>query len=313
MNIPLLLAAIAPVILVLALGFAAGKHHSFDSDQARGLSKLALQYALPAALFLGMAHFDRALLLQQGLIIVVMLVGYSAFFLAAYSILRACHMDRLKATLLGYTVSSTAVPIYGLTVLVPIYGQQVGTGIVGLAALVTNLAQVSVAIYLLESASAKPGVSVSVRSTLGHAVINPLVWCPVLGAAFALTGWNLAPFVSTALSPLSVSAAGVAIFASGVALAAYPIKLLSRTVLLGSLVCIVVQPAIFFLMVRLCGLTGAMASAVFVSSTMPTSTPSVLFAQQYGTFEAETASIMLVTTVAMIGTIPIGIALSAYL
>jgi malonate transporter len=312
-NLPLLLSAIAPVILVLALGFAAGKHHSFDSDQAHGLSKLALQYALPAALFLGMAHFDRALLLKQGLIIIVMVVGYSAFFVAAYAILRACHLDKLKATLLGYTVGSTAVPIYGLTVLGPIYGQQVATGIVGLAALVTNLTQVSVAIYLLESASAKPGATVSVSSTLGHAVINPLVWCPVLGAAFALTGWNLTPFVSLALAPLSVSAAGVAIFASGVALAAYPIKILSRTVLLGSLVCIVIQPTVFFLTVKLCGLTGAMANAVFVSSTMPTSTPSVLFAQQYGSLEAETASIMLVTTVAMIGAIPVSMALCAYL
>ncbi len=313
MNLPLLLSAIAPVILVLALGFAAGKHHSFDSDQARGLSKLALQYALPAALFLGMAHFDRALLLEQGPIIIVMVVGYSAFFLVAYTILRACHMEKLKATLLGYAVSSTAVPIYGLTVLVPIYGQQVGTGIVGLAALVTNLTQVSVAIYLLEAASAKPGNAVSVWRTLRQAAMNPLVWCPVLGAAFALTGWNLAPLVSTALQPLSVAAAGVAIFASGVALAAYPIKLLSRTVILASLVCIVVQPAVFFLMVKLFGLTGAMANAVFVSSTMPTSTPSVLFAQQHGTYEAETASIMLATTIAMIGAIPASMALCAYL
>ena len=66
MNMPPLLSAILSVILVLALGFSAGKHHSFDAGQARGLSKLALQYALPAALFLGMAHFDRQLLLRRG-------------------------------------------------------------------------------------------------------------------------------------------------------------------------------------------------------------------------------------------------------
>src|SRR4051794_8725440 len=61
----ILTSAIAPVLLVLALGYAAGKHHSFSADQAKGLSRLALAYALPAALFLGMAHFNRALLLQQ--------------------------------------------------------------------------------------------------------------------------------------------------------------------------------------------------------------------------------------------------------
>ena len=142
MNAASLIAAITPVLLILALGFAAGKHREFDADQAKGFSRLALGYALPAALFLGMAHFDRALLLRQGPVALVMLLGYGGLFLAFYWGLRRLGMDRLGAALLGYTVSSTAVPIYGLTVLVPIYGEQVGAGAVGLAALVTNLAQV---------------------------------------------------------------------------------------------------------------------------------------------------------------------------
>jgi malonate transporter and related proteins len=66
-NACILISAIAPVILVLFLGFVAGKHHSFSADQAQGFSRLALTYALPATLFLGMAHFDRPLLLSRGL------------------------------------------------------------------------------------------------------------------------------------------------------------------------------------------------------------------------------------------------------
>ena len=46
-----LISAIAP-ILVLVLGFVAGKRHSFDADRARGFSRLALTYALPANIFL---------------------------------------------------------------------------------------------------------------------------------------------------------------------------------------------------------------------------------------------------------------------
>src|SRR4051812_10524830 len=76
-NASILASAIAPVILVLALGFGAGKHHSFSADQASGLSQLALTYALPAALFLGMAQFNRSILIEQGPIAALMLVGYS--------------------------------------------------------------------------------------------------------------------------------------------------------------------------------------------------------------------------------------------
>lgn len=46
---------------------------------------------------------------------------------------------------------------------------------------------------------------------------------------------------------------------------------------------------------------------------MPTSTPTVLFAQQYETCEAETGSIMLVTTVGMLLALPTSLVLSAWL
>jgi malonate transporter and related proteins len=119
--------------------------------------------------------------------------------------------------------------------------------------------------------------------------------------------------VSTALNPLAVSAAGVAIFASGLVLAAHQIKLMSSTVIVASLVSLVVQPALFFAMIKVAGLSGAMAHATFVASAMPSGTPSVLFAQQYKSREAETASIMLITTLGMLVALPASIALSAYL
>jgi predicted permease len=46
-----LVGALLPVFFVLALGYIAGKRNSFDPDQAAGLSKLALSFALPASLF----------------------------------------------------------------------------------------------------------------------------------------------------------------------------------------------------------------------------------------------------------------------
>jgi malonate transporter and related proteins len=318
MSASILLSAIAPVILVLALGFAAGKHHRFSAEQATGLSRLALTYALPAALFLSMAHFDRALLVQQVPVAVVMLIGYSGLYLLLYWLLRVLGMNKLKAALLGYTFASTAVPIYGLTVLVPIYGEEIAAGIVGLAALITNLAQVSVAVFLLQSASAESGPAPSgpvpsVLTTIASSAANPLVWAPIFGAILALFGLPLSPYVATALTPLAQSAAGVAIFASGLILAAHRIKAMSPTVIAGSLVCLVVQPALFFIIIKVAGLSGAMPHAAFVASAMPSGTPSVLFAQQYKSCEAETANIMLVTTLGMMVALPAGVALSAYL
>jgi Membrane transport protein len=56
MNLSGLVAALLPVFFVLALGYAAGKRNAFDPDQAAGLSKLAVSFALPASLFVGMTE-----------------------------------------------------------------------------------------------------------------------------------------------------------------------------------------------------------------------------------------------------------------
>jgi hypothetical protein len=172
---------------------------------------------------------------------------------------------------------------------------------------------VSIAIFLLQSATANQKSSPSILSTIGRSAMNPLVWSPALGAIFALLGFRLSPLVFTGLQPLAVSAAGVAIFASGLTLASYPMKLTARAVIVGTLVCIVFKPGLFFLMIKGAHLAGVMVNATFVASAMPTSTLSVLLAQQYGAYEAEMAGLMLLTTVGMLVVVPASIALCAFL
>ena len=313
MNASIMISAIAPVIFIIALGYCAGRNKDFDAHQTKGFSRLALRYALPVALFLGMAQFNKSLLLQQGPVIVIMVLGYSLFFLASYLILRMKKFGKTEAILLGYTVSSTAAPIYGLTVLVPIYGLQTGSGVVGLAALVTNLVQVSVAVFMLQSASMAEGQAASISTILKDTLKNPLVWAPVLGAVISVSGITLPDITISTLKPLAVCVAAVAIFACGLILSSFPVNLTSIIVIFGSATCIIFQPLLFFVFIKAWGLKSTMAKATFVASAMPTSTPSVLFAQQYGKCQAETSSIMLVTTVGMIVAIPAAVLLSAWL
>lgn len=307
-----LIAALAPVLLVLALGFAAGKHKSFDDDQVKGLSHLALTYALPAALFLSMAHFRRDTLIEQAPIALVMLAGYSGLYLLLYWILRAFRRSKLEAALLGYTFSSSSVPIFGLTVLSPIYGDETGAAVVGLVALITNLAQVSVAVFLLDSAAPKAGEQPSLAKSLGHAVTNPLVWAPVMGGLLALSGFPLSPAVADALQPLAAAGGGVAIFACGLVLAAHR-PTVSPLVLVGALVVLAIQPAFFFVAMKLGQIHGPIAEAALVGSAFPNATIAILFAQQYRTAEPEIASILLITTVAMIVAIPVTMLATGYL
>src|ERR1700756_3347653 len=66
MNTSNIMGALFPIFFVLALGYLAGRRNTFDADQAAGFSKLALSFALPAALFVSMTDIPRDLLLGQG-------------------------------------------------------------------------------------------------------------------------------------------------------------------------------------------------------------------------------------------------------
>jgi malonate transporter and related proteins len=312
MHPGILISALAPVLLVLGLGFAAGKHHSFDDDQTKGFSHLALTYALPAALFLSMAHFKRDVLIQQAPIALIMFAGYTGLYLLLYGLLRITGRGRLEAALLAFTFTSSSVPVFGLTVLNPIYGLDTGSAVVGLVSLITNLAQVSVAVFLLESAAPREGERASVLQLVSRSAANPLVWAPVLGGVLALLGLQLSPYVAAMLEPLAAAAGGVAIFASGLVLAAHRVTL-SPLVVVGSLVVMAVQPALFFLGMKIGDVSGVTANATVVAGAFPNATIAILFAHQYRTAEAETASIMLITTVGMIVAIPLAIFASGYL
>jgi len=67
-------------------------------------------------------------------------------------------------------------------------------------------------------------------------------------------------------------------------------RLTSKVVVLRSLVCLVIQPALFFGMIKLAELTGTIAQATFVGSTMPPATLSFMFAQQHATYETESVA-----------------------
>src|SRR5258707_5296139 len=88
MNVGGLVGALLPVFFVLALGYLAGKRNEFDADQAAGLSKLALGFALPASLFVGMTEIPRELLLQQGRLVLALILAHVGLFLVAWLLLR---------------------------------------------------------------------------------------------------------------------------------------------------------------------------------------------------------------------------------
>ena len=306
-----LLAALLPVLFVLLLGFFAGRRHEFDADQTLGFSKLALRFSLPAALFVGMYSLSRETLSEQGPLALAMILGYAGVFILLFALLRRLHYTRISATIFALCMSSSAVPIYGLALFRPLYGSQ-ADALVGMVALTTNLAQISVAVFLLETSGPSKEGNAAIGSIF-KTIQNPLVLSPILGAMMVMLGVHLPDVLIQSLQLLGNAASGVAIFASGLTLAAHRFAA-KPAVFTGTFVKIIVHPIIFAGLLIAFGINHTvMGRETLVASAMPLSTPCVLFAAQYKEFEAEAAALMLLTTLAMVVSLPAGLFFSNYL
>lgn len=311
MDIYFVLHVVGPVFLLLGLGYFAGRQKQFSGEQMRGLTTLVLRYAMPAALFLGMAHFDRELLLRQGPLVLIMLLFYSGFFVLGYTLLRAARQPAMDAALLSYAGTSKAATVYGLLVLTQLFGADLGRAMVGLSALIMNLTQLSLAIYLFKSAGT--GEAPSILATLRKTLVDPLVIAPFLGAVIALSGFTLPAVISDIMEPLAETAGPVAIFAAGLAMATFRLHLGSRAVVLAVLNSLVVMPALFFVLLKLFGLSGPVPQAAFVVCLLPIASKALLFSETYEEEEGPVASILLITSLALFITIPLGIWLTGFL
>jgi malonate transporter and related proteins len=316
-NVRGLVGALLPVFFVLSLGYLAGKRRSFDADQAAGLSKLALGFALPASLFVGMAEIPRELLLEQGRLVLALILAHVGLFLVAWLLLRRFKaLTGAASIIFALMLATSATPVFGIAVLQPLLGNT-STGTVGLVALAINLV-VPVAIILLETQGLAVGAASApssssrrkqVLSGLKSGLTSPLLWGPVLGIIVVVIGLHIPKDIASSFEMIGAATSGVAVFTVGLTLAAHSFHL-SKAVLFSTLGRITVQTVVLFILLRLLRVQGTFAREALVCCSFPLATIVVLLAAKYKAMEGESASALLLSTLSLVVTVPVIVALS---
>lgn len=327
-NIEMLAAALVPVLFVLLLGYWAGRHHNFNQDQASGFSTLALSYALPAALFVGMTKVSHEQLFQQGPLLLALLICYCLVYGIVYMLARRSKTLGSKgAAVVTLMVSFPAAPVYGVAVLKPLFGAD-SSVTVGIVSLICNLALTPVTLALL-SAGPEPAASKTTPPQPAQAgkqpeqpkkknnivvktIESPLVWAPLAGVLLVIFGVHVPALADDTLDLLGVSASGVAIFASGLVLAAHKITL-SKEMWFISLGKVIAEPVFFLVLLLLFAVKGTIGNAALVATALPPVVLGVLLASKYKVAESLAAATLFVTSVAMIVVLPLWVWISTLL
>lgn len=301
-----ILASLAPVFLVMALGYSAGKTREFDTHNTGSLNALVMDFALPAALFTAMAQASRSAMINQAqlalVLLAAMLIAYGVTYFVQY---RWFGGDRRESALIALTASGPNVGSAGLPIVAALFSQSASIS-VAVAVAVAAIVVTPLSLLILESADGKATNPVTVMK---KALLKPIVIAPVLGLLCSLAGLPMPRLLDSTLTLVGQGASGTALFLTGLVLSAQPVKL-SANVGLTVAVKNVLQPLLTALL-ALPLLDGADARVAVMLMAVPSGAFGVLFAVRYGVASAQIGTMLIASTLLSTVTLTAAILLSA--
>lgn len=298
MNNPIV-SSLLPVVLLIALGWIAGRRQWIGPGSVKDLSNLVFLLLSPALLFRSMSVVH----VQD-----LSLKPVAAYFLGAGVIfagtLLVYGFNRTAAVLgMASTYSNTSmigIPLIGLAYGPP--GMVTLLTLISLHALVLlTLATVAVELAVAREAAQNGGpqhhVAVLVWQAVRNAVFHPVPIPIVAGLVFAQTGWTIPPVIDTPLMLLGQAFGPVALVMVGITLAQNHVGPQLRPALGLALAKNLLHPVLVVLFGWMLGLHGLALSVMVVAGSMPMGANVFLFAQRYRTKEEMITASVAVSTV----------------
>jgi malonate transporter len=292
-------AALLPVILLIAIGWLAGRRRWISPGSVKDLSGLVFMVLAPALLFRTMAGVRLVSLDWRPL------VTYFVVALAVYaSVLAVCRFNRRGAVLaLAATFSNTfmiGVPLVGLA-----YGER---GLVVLFTLISlhALVLLTVATLVLEFAvvreqaamgrtSHRP-VAATVALAVRNAVIHPVPLPILAGILFAQTGWTIPLVLDKPLQLLGNAFGPLALVMVGVTLAFNPVGPQWKAALAVAGAKNLLHPLAMAAAGWALGLGGVELAVMIVAASLPIGANVFLFSQRYEVAEELVTASVAVST-----------------
>jgi malonate transporter len=300
-TLTLILTALLPVIVTVAIGYFSGMHHDFAWDQAGTLTKAVMLYALPLTLFSGMVVTPRATIMNLGPLAIVLVVGLILSYIIPLLIARYLfRRDLAMSTLQALAVGSPAVPFIGVSVLAVLFGP-VSTSLIAVSGLPQNLFQLPLTLVLMSIATGSAGPQSSLGGHIVQAIKQPVVWAPVLAILVVFSGIEFPAALDKSLALLGQATGGLALFAAGIVLYSRQIKFSTATVL-SVIARNLIIPGIFWLVLWAIQFPVEQLRQIVLTMAIPTGPIVIIIAMQFKRGEQEMASTMALSMIASIVT-----------
>ncbi|EOD3491620.1 AEC family transporter [Cronobacter malonaticus] len=309
--------ALAPIFVIMLLGFMAGKTKMVDNQNVALLNIFVMDFALPAALFSATVQTPWVGIVAQmpliGVLVLAMWVTYAAIYFLAVGPFKKSPQD---AAVLTLTVALPNYAALGLPILGSVLGEGPSTSLsVAVSIACGSVLMTPFCLLILEREKARASGENS-GSTLAmlpvliwRSVKKPIVWGPLLGVVLSAIGITMPELVLAAIKPLGLAATAAALFLTGVILSARKLKINSM-VITATITKLLIQPFIAWGIVLALGLTGPVAITAILMIALAAGFFGVVFGNRFGVQSPDAEAVLLLSSVLSILSLPLFISLT---
>ena len=334
MNIThVILYAIVPIIVVMLVGYIAGKRGAFNGQDSKKFNKVVLVYALPAALFVSIVDASREMLVKDIKLSIISLVVIMFCFMTVYFIYKWCFKKNPpgSAAVMALISGSPTIGFLGFAVLEPIFGTTPYVAlVVAIVGIVVNAVGIPVGLSLLNAAKekeaaelaaqgnsatatagtsgtpAKPVVHESFWKPVLHALAQPVAWAPILAVIWVVIGIPWPKWASPSFDLIKGANASMAVFSAGVTLSSVKI-VINWQAILGSILKLIMMPALLLIVGIIFKMDPLNLKMLVVAGVLPPAFSGIIIADERDTYVATGTSSLALSVILFMGFCPLWI------
>ncbi|PEI04563.1 transporter [Pantoea agglomerans] len=307
--------ALAPIIVIMLLGFWAGKAGMVNNKDVSLLNIFVMDFALPAALFSATVQTPwPGIVAQWPLIVVItgaMWITYGTVYFVTTKMFKKSPQD---AAVLTLTVALPNYAALGLPILASVLGENAATSLfVAVSIACGSVLLTPLCLLILErekafAAGTEHGSTLKMLPILmWRSVKKPIVMGPLIGVVLSALGIKMPDLVLAAIKPLGLAATAAALFLTGVILSARQLKLNG----VGTVAKLLIQPFIAWGLVLALGLNGSVAITAILMIALSAGFFGVVFGNRFGVQSPDAEAVLLLSSILCILSLPLFITLTS--
>lgn len=294
----------------MAIGYGAGKLKILDGAALRGLSKLLVEVCLPSLILMSLQKPFSASLLSGALqALLVATLFYLAVMLMSILCVRLFRYPEKKASALAFALSFSNCGFIGFPVVASILGQD-ALFLTAISNIPFNVFAFTVGILIMNGLGQRPLAAgregakarIPVRN-----ILNANVVAAIAGFGLFLLSITLPPVIAQPLTLVGNVTTPLAMIVTGAMLARIPIRsvLGDWRLYAASVLRLAVWPLLTAVVLRLCGVRGELYFITVIIAGMPSASNTSLVAEVYGGDADMASSIVFLTTLFSVVSIPL--------